>query len=63
MKKKDMKSPNAIPHEDVVGMMLMMYFSQIMMNPFGINIQASMAKFSMEGTLRNPSNIPWNTML
>ena len=38
MKKKAMKSPDAIPQEDVVGMMLMISGSQLMMNPFGRNL-------------------------
>ena len=58
-----MNIPHVVPQEDLVGMMLMVPCFHIMMNPFGINTQVLVFKWSMEITLRNPSSISWNTML
>ena len=36
-KRKAMKRPHGVPQVDVVGMMFLIFGSQLMMNPFGRN--------------------------
>ena len=62
LRKKATKSPHETPQLDVLGIIWVISSSQLMMNYLGINIQAAFSKCSMEGTLRNLSSIPWNTM-
>ena len=62
LRKKDMNIPHGVPQVHAIGMICMIYGSHLMMNSLGKNLQASVAKCSMEGTLRNPSSIPWNTV-
>ena len=63
LKKNAMKSPLGVPHVEVVGMIWMISGSHFMMIPFGRDLQVSMAKCSMEETLRSPSSDTWSTML
>ena len=62
MKKNIMNKPHEVPQVYYVGMVLMIFFLHIMMNPFGGNLLVSVVKCSMERTLRHLPSISWNTV-